>query len=404
MKWIFHVLVFSLTSHTFAQSGIEDSIFMLEESIDEYNQLIDEIFIDLEVLKLRKISSDVREWGLPASIPGEEIVHHDAMSLSYNETHEQANWVVHTVTKDILYGTVSRTNDFRLDPKVSTVTADSADYWDSGFDRGHLAPSADFRWSRNALSQSYFYSNMSPQRPELNRESWARLENLVREFAIDADEVMVVTGPVLHDGLPKIPQGSHRVSIPEFFYKVVIDSKGKEKRGIAFILPNKKTSTRIIDYAVTIDSVEVLTGIDFFPELDDETESLIESEKTISQWPVSATAVTGDPLPVHFEKGQIVPSQAKYYIGEETTVCGTAVSTKFNKNGKANPTYINLDKKFPNHEFTVVIFGKNRMNFSFEPEQYLYGRKICVTGKVEEWKGIPQMIIEQEDAIEVLED
>jgi len=221
---------------------------------------------------------------------------------------------------------------------------------------------------------------------------------------LDAEEVAVVTGPVLSEGLPKIPQGSHRVSIPEFYYKVIVDVTGKEKRGIGFIMPNKKASYRIIDYAVTIDSIEALTGIDFFPALDDKTEALIEGEATINKWPVSATATTGDPLPIKFEKGQISASQAKYYVGEQATVCGTIVSTKFNQNGKSNPTYINLDKKFPDQEFTIVIFGKNRINFSYEPEKYLYNRKVCVTGKVEEYRGVPQMIIEHENAISVLED
>jgi endonuclease G len=214
----------------------------------------------------------------------------------------------------------------------------------------------------------------------------------------------VVTGPVLRDGLPKIQQGSYRVSIPEYFYKVVIDTEGKELRGIGFIFPNAKASHRIIDYAVTIDSIEALTGIDFFPALDDETEVLIEGPETINRWPVSGIAVAGDPVPVKMSEGQITAGQAKYFVGEETTVCGTAVSTKFNENGKANPTYINIDKKFPDHEFTVVIFGKNRVNFSYEPEKYLFNRKVCITGTVEEWKGIPQMIIDHERAIVVLED
>ena len=208
MKNYFFLLVFILLCFSgHSQDGFTtDSIEVLERSLEDYNEAIEDIFKDLEVLKLKKIRETIRKVGMPAKLPDEEIVHHAALSLSYNEQHEQANWVVHVIPKDILFGNVSRTNNFRLDPQVSTITADSVDYWYSGYDRGHLAPSADFRWSRKALSQSYYYSNMSPQRPELNRESWARLENLVREFAIDAGEVIVVTGPVLTDDLPKIPR------------------------------------------------------------------------------------------------------------------------------------------------------------------------------------------------------
>ena len=397
------LLLLACASPSFSQDpSVSDSIEALERSLEDYNEAIDDIFRDLETLKLKKIRSTISSIGMAAPLPGEQLVHHDAFSLSYNEEHEQANYVVHVITKDILYGNVSRTNDFRLDPKVETVTADSADYWDSGYDRGHLAPSADFRWSRDALSQSYYYSNMSPQRPELNREAWARLENLIREFAIDAGEVVVATGPVLREGLPKIPQGSLRVSIPELYFKAVIDVAGDEKRGIAFILPNGKAKFRIMDYAVSIDSVEELTGIDLFASLDDGAEREVESNSSYDLWPVTNDATAGDVRPVDLAKGQVTAKQAKYYIGEEATVCGQVVSTKFNQNGKSNPTYINLDKKFPDQVFTLVIFGKDRVNFSYEPEKFLYDKRICITGKVAEWNGLPQMIIDNEVAIEVL--
>lgn len=386
------------------QVSQQDSIHLLEQSIEEYNRLIDEVFAELEALKLRRIAGEIRRIGLPAGPAGEEVVHHGAFSLGYNEQHEQAGWVAHIVTKDVLYGTVGRTNDFRPDTAISTGTSDVDDFWDSGYDRGHLAPSADFRWSRTALSKSYLYSNISPQRPELNRESWARLENLVREFAVDAGEVFVVTGPVLHDGLPKIPQGSRRVSIPGYFYKVVADLSGDEIRGIAFVLPNGRASDRLIDYAVSIDSVEVLTGIDFFPALDSVAQAFLEGPESMNRWPVTPTVLSGSPAPVAVGKGQVTPAQAKYYTGDTATVCGTVVSARFNQNGKANPTYLNLDRKFPDHVFTVVIFGKDRMNFTYAPEEYLSNRKICVTGRVEEWNGVPQIIVDRQESIEVLED
>ncbi len=386
-----------------AQSTMEDSIELLEQSIDQYNNTIDDIFSELEVLKLKRISQTIKEWALPYYRSDEQIIHHSAFSLSYNEEHEQANWVTHVITKDILYGNISRTNDFRLDPMVKTVTADSADYWDSGYDRGHLAPSADFRWSKKALSESYYYSNMSPQRPELNRKIWAKLENLVREWVVETDEVVVVTGPVLNKDLPKIPQGSEEVSIPELFYKVIIDNNGDDKKAIAFIIPNKKPPFRLVDYAVSIDSVEALTGLDFFPKLEDNLENELEAMEDVFKWPMNSDAVSGEAIKVEFKKGQVTASQAKYFIGDECTVCGKVVSTKFLESSNAQPTFINLDKKFPEQVFTLVIFGKDRMNFTYEPEKYLYGKTICIKGKVDERKGTPQMIISEETSIEILE-
>ncbi len=400
-KLITFLLIFSC-SITFAQENFEEGIENLQNAVEEHESAIDEIFSELEILKLKRIQEQLKLSALPAPIEGEEIIEHSALTLSYNEQHEQANWVAHMITKDILYGNVSRTNDFRLDPKVSTVTADSADYWDSGFDRGHLAPSADFRWSRKALSESYFYSNMSPQRPELNRESWAKLENQVREWALDATELIVITGPVLSESLPTIPQGSKRVSIPEYYYKIAFDNVGPDLKAIGFILPNKAADYRLLDYAVSVDSIEQLTGIDFFANIPDEVEVEIEAMDDIMVWPINTDATKGDIMPIDFAKGQVAAQQARYFIGDECTVCGLVVATKYFENGKTNPTYINLDKKFPDQVFTLVIFGKDRMNFTYDPEKYLYGKRICIKGKVGEFGGTPQIIANNEDAIEII--
>lgn len=142
--------------------------------------------------------------------------------------------------------------------------SDSTDYWNSGYDRGHLAASADFKWNRKALSESYFYSNIIPQHPQLNQGAWNKLEMQVREWAIDNSELIVVTGPVLKDELPKIPQGSFKVSIPEYIYKIVLDYYPPVYKAIAFIYPNKGIPYELEKHVVSIDSIELLTGIDFF--------------------------------------------------------------------------------------------------------------------------------------------
>ncbi|HRB70152.1 MAG TPA: hypothetical protein PLC92_08580, partial [Chitinophagales bacterium] len=107
---------------------------------------------------------------------------------------------------------------------------------------------------------------------------------------------------------------------------------------------------------------------------------------------------------VDYGKGKINASQAKDFIGKNTCVCGKVVSTKFNQNGKTNPTYINLDKKYPDQVFTLMIFGQDRTNFSYIPEEFLRNKTICVKGKVAEYKGSPQIIANKENQIEVLED
>jgi len=188
------------------------------------------------------------------------------MLLSYNEQHEQANWVAHIIVPDVITGVVFRSNDFRTDPLVKSGTADQADYFLTdtladgkvkydgfGYDRGHLAPSADFRWSAKALSESYFYSNMSPQLPELNREIWADLENTLRGYIHNNSDAQlyVVTGPILKNDLPKMERSIHKLSIPESYFKVIIDLKNQ--RGIGFIMPNSSDYESIeINYEIKL--------------------------------------------------------------------------------------------------------------------------------------------------------
>ncbi len=355
----------------------------------------------LEQLKFQNIQKLLPTM-YPSPLPDEEIVLHHALALSYNDKHEQPNWVLHLLTKDILYGTVGRTNDFRPDPDVSSATVDSVDYWDSGYDRGHMAPSADFRWSKTALSESFFYSNISPQVPELNRGAWAMLENQVREWSIDAKELYIVTGPILKDNLPTIPQGTQRVSIPQQFYKIILDYTLPEYKAAAFLFPNRDVYYELDRYSVSIDSIEKITGIDFFPALPDSLEVRLEAQKGLKQWPLpSASKENIPPIDIDFDKGEVGSLQAKYYIGEECTICGTVVSTKYNINGKSNPTYITFDKKYPHTPFYVLILEKDRVNFSYLPEKELLNKQICVKGRVNTYNGTPNIIANGQEQISI---
>lgn len=389
-------------NNSFAQI-VTPKIDTLNNVIVSQKKTVEEIFKEVEVLKLLEIQKKIKEIALPTPIQGEEIVNHSAYTLSYNDEHEQPNWVIHMVTKDILYGAVSRTNDFRPDPNLKCGSMDSVDYWNSGFDRGHLAPSADFRWSLNALSESYYYSNMSPQVADLNRGAWSKLENQGREWSLDCNELFVVTGPVLKPNLPKVQQGSFRLSIPEYYYKIFVDLYGPEYKAIAFIMPNKKIDDPIMNYVVSIDEIEKKTGIDFFPTLDDSLEERLEKKSIEEEWPASVQSTSAAAVPINFEKGQIGTAQVKYFFGETATVCGQVVATKYKINGKSDPTYINLDKKWPETVFTLMVFGKDRINFSYKPEEFLTDKKICVTGKVGEFNGTPQIIATDETQIQIME-
>lgn len=218
----------------------------------------------------RLIRSELRDVELPAHSLGDDIIRHTAYTFKYNEECEQADWVAYILSAEEVQGTHPRTDDFRHDPMVTTGSAELSDYQGSGFDRGHLAPAGDMKWSATAMSESFYMSNMSPQRPAFNRGIWKKLEEQVRAWATENGEILVVTGPVLSENLPTV--GTNKVAIPEYFYKVIVDAKEPGVKGIGFVLANQGSQKPLEAFAVTIDSVETLTGIDFFPALPDEWE------------------------------------------------------------------------------------------------------------------------------------
>ena len=220
---------------------------------------------------------------LPADTSKDEIVHHTAYTLKYDEKYEQADWVAYKLTKEMVEAPkVKRANNFRSDPAVKTGSATPSDYKKSGYDRGHLAPAGDMSWNVTAMSESFYMSNMSPQVAGFNRGVWKRLEDRVRAWATGNEEIYIVTGPILKDGLSTI--GKDKVAVPNYFYKVILDYKEPELKGIGFVLPNEASKQPLTAYAVTIDSVEALTGIDFFPVLPDSLEEKIESTIQRDKW------------------------------------------------------------------------------------------------------------------------
>jgi len=179
-------------------------------------------------------------------------------------------------------GKYERTDNFREDPLVNTGSATLNDYKGSGYDRGHLAPAGDMTWSYEAMSESFYLSNISPQEPGFNRGIWKTLESYVRTWAFENLEIFIVTGPVLKAGLSTI--GQSEVAIPEFYYKVILDYHEPELKAIGFILKNESSQVSLENIAVSIDSVESFTGIDFFPSIPDTIEFIIEENLDINKW------------------------------------------------------------------------------------------------------------------------
>lgn len=402
------ILVFQLSFSVYSQN-FPPQITELESELETMKAREVSIKSEIEGLKLEHYGKMVRTNGLPKAEAGEKIIHHHLISLVYSEKHEQAKWVAHLVPPEVMQGNVGRTNDFRPDPMIKTGSAVEADYFlkkqkedgsfdydGFGLDRGHLAPSADFRWSQTALSESYFYSNMSPQYPDFNRGVWADLEARMRGYIFrnPKSTLYIVTGPVLIDDLPHIERGMNKVSIPKQYFKVVADLN--LKKAIAFVLPNEASVKMLSTFAMSIDDAEKLTGIDFFPEIDDELENMMEAQKIVNDWLPEAEAGDVEPLPAtKMKRNHFNTSQARAYMdkNDKVAICGKVVSTRTSRKGNI---MMNLDRLYPNQVFTVFIKKEFIHNFSYDPLEELKGQVICVSGKVANLGGVPAMFIENE--------
>ena len=222
---------------------------------------------------------------LKLGVPGkaDTIIDRPGYALGYIEYHEQPAWVVYHFTKEeAVTKAVKRSDDFREDPEIPTGSATLADYRRSGYDRGHLAPAADMAFSVRTMSDSFYMSNMSPQKPAFNRGIWKNLEAQVRDFAITEHDVYIVTGPIL----PKtktVTIGGNKVTVPTHYYKIVYDRTPPEKM-IAFILPNDGSNRPLQDFAVTVDAVEAATGLNFFSIVPQPKQEQLESTISVQDW------------------------------------------------------------------------------------------------------------------------
>jgi endonuclease G len=216
-----------------------------------------------------------------------QIIQRDFYSLSYNESHEVANWVGYNLGHFHLKGCVERSDAFRIDPLITTGSSSPADYAQSGFDRGHLLPAGDMKFDKEAMRNTFFMSNMTPQPPKFNRGRWSMLETLVRSWALKYQNLWIVTGPVLKENLPQMGI-QNKVSIPADYFKVLLRKEGNSYKGIGFLMNVEVPYPDLIAYALTIDQVEDLSGVDFFPSLDNATEDEIESELDLKDWDFKA--------------------------------------------------------------------------------------------------------------------
>lgn len=215
----------------------------------------------------------------------EEVIWHDGYTVSFNWRTKIPNWVAWELTKARTEGTVSRSDDFQPDPDVKKgSTADDSDYRGSGYDRGHMCPAADNKYSEQAMTECFYFSNMCPQLHSLNGGDWKELEEKCRKWARKYQSIYIVCGPIIYSSYPKTI-GQNKITVPDAFYKVVMrQEKDGDAKAIGYVFKHKKQNKPLKDYAVSVDEVEKFTGIDFFSKLPDEVEDKMEASYNVNDW------------------------------------------------------------------------------------------------------------------------
>lgn len=215
------------------------------------------------------------------SLP-EQLVAYPGMDISFNERMHIPNWVSWELTDTEAAGQVEREKKFYNDPQVKGC-AETYDYSYSGYDRGHMAPAGDMKWSQEAMHGSFSMANICPQASSLNTGAWKRLEEKCRQWAKADKSIIIVCGPVLTDSIREYI-GDTRVAVPKRFFKVILDTNRNPMRGIGFIMPNDKVPGGMQAAAVSIDEVERVTGHDFFSALPDDIENAVEQQCDFHYW------------------------------------------------------------------------------------------------------------------------
>jgi endonuclease G len=211
-----------------------------------------------------------------------QIVHHNTYSLAYNEKHEQAAWTAHILRPSDIKKAKYKRPYFEIDDMVHTGAASWRNYKNSGYDRGHLVPAGDRRASLQDYEETFLTSNISPQIHDFNAGIWNTLEQKTRYYAQRHGALYVITGSILKPGLASI--GSENVSVPEYFYKILLHRRNDEVKILAFLIPHRDTDQSIYKFMTSVDDLEVATGIDFFYQLPDALEEQLEKTVDRSSW------------------------------------------------------------------------------------------------------------------------
>lgn len=251
----------------------------VEEIIEKTKEKLPNLSIGSPQNDIKPVSTDISSHlEIPVSLKkrNEVKLERTAYTVSYNNFYKTPNWVAWELTRQETTGKEERKNKFLPDPDLPEPRVEHADYTRSGYDRGHMAPAADMKWSKKAMQESFYMSNICPQNSKLNRDDWGDLEEACRQWAKKYGTVYIACGPIYDRAKPE-RIGRHQVAVPDRFFKAVLIYNRKNPIAMGFLFDNKAGHKKLEKYMVTIDSIEKITDLDFFSRLPDDTEQKIES-------------------------------------------------------------------------------------------------------------------------------
>lgn len=226
----------------------------------------------------------------PVALPigandGGLLIEHEGFSLLYDTKTMCPRWVAWELTAEETRGKVSREGvDFKEDEQVpEQYQVASWDYNGGAYGRGHMCPAGDMKWSKEAMRDCHYMTNICPQTAELNKTWWEHLERACRGWARQDGSVQIVCGPVFSDS-PKRFGKKHRMAVPKGFYKVVLSLKEGREKAIGFYYTNDNAPQPMEDAVRSVDEIESMTGFDFFSSLPDEQEDRLEAMTDLRAW------------------------------------------------------------------------------------------------------------------------
>lgn len=251
--------------------------------------LVEELYpgtINAAIQKIKEPVKSHENMEIPVLLTerNQQIIQHLGFTVCYNHDWLIPNWVAYELTAREVAGDLGRYDKFLPDPMVNGDPVVTKDYSNSGYDRGHMCPAADMKWSEQAMKESFYMTNICPQNHNNNAGDWKDLEELGRDLATKYGNIYICCGPIVENTNTKIGT-VRRIVVPQAFYKVLLRQKADGQwTAIGFVMPNQAGNRPLMTYMHSIDEVEQLTGIDFFPSLPDSIENAIESDFTISDW------------------------------------------------------------------------------------------------------------------------